>query len=850
MVDDDYRNIFAMTALLERCGAIVSVAESGADAMTVLEQTPDISFVLMDIMMPLMDGYATMRAIRAIEKFELLPIVAITGKVMAGERQRCIEAGASDYIPKPVDSAELLAALRPWLPVPTRNGDDMSFAEPQLDLAYGPSGRSSAPVPVLVVDDNAIKRMALSGVLRPLGYDVVEADSGLAALRCVMERDFAVILLDVRMPVMDGFETANLIRQRERSETTPIIFITAHGSHELADEDLYAEGAVDFIFAPVPLDELRAKVSVFANLFIKAETLATRAEGVQASADQLRLLTDAAPIGIFQTDAQDRYVYTNPRWSAITGISGEVAAGQQWRTIIGSEEHAGLIEELNGNGNGGAKDTPDAPAELTRRFKIRVPDSDSRIVVVTSRPILDGTGDVTGRVGTLADITAEAGAEAALADARDEATAASQLKSDFLANMSHEIRTPMNGVIGMTDLLLETDLDATQLDYAQTVRRSGEALLSILNDILDFSKVEAGQLELEDVEFDLRTLLNEVVDLQAAPVQAKRIALKVFVESSVPALVSGDPGRVRQVLLNLVGNAVKFTQAGEVVVRVSEGEAAHTDVPVASSSSSCVRFECETRCDATLIRFDISDTGEGIEQDKLELIFQPFSQADTSTSRRFGGTGLGLAISRQLVELMGGDCGASSRPGSGSDFWFTICVHPVDAVVRDELPAATAALGTDPAELRAGDGLLPTATATRGRPGGRVRSVRKGPSGRILLAEDNPVNQRVAASMLEHLGFLVDVVEDGAEAVRAAHLTSYRAILMDCQMPVLDGYQATTEIRSQQGEHPRVPIIAVTASAMKWDQERCLAAGMDDYVPKPLGLDALAAVLARWAPDE
>jgi PAS domain S-box-containing protein len=276
-----------------------------------------------------------------------------------------------------------------------------------------PPREPAAPVPILVVDDNFAKRLALKAVLSPLGYRIVEADSGVAALRCVLAENFAVILLDVLMPGMDGFETAALIRQREESEMTPIIFITAYRSDEIVQTDLYAQGAVDFIFAPVPPAELRAKVSVFANLFTRAAGLALQARELQASADQLRLLTDAAPIGIFQTDADHRYVYTNPRWSEITGMPKAAAVGQRWDVIIDADMRAGIVAELAVY----AADT----GELSQRFAMRHADRGQRTLHVTSRSIADRNGGVAGWVGTLADVTADLGVNASSSKYRDDA---------------------------------------------------------------------------------------------------------------------------------------------------------------------------------------------------------------------------------------------------------------------------------------------------------------------------------------------------------------------------------------------------------------------------------------------
>jgi two-component system, sensor histidine kinase and response regulator len=798
---------------------------------------------------------------------------------------------------------------------------------------HGPerSTGSAPPVPVLVVDDNAAKRLALKAVLLPLGYAIVEADSGRAALRCVMAQDFAVILLDVRMPIMGGFETAALIRLRWQSEMTPIIFITALGADEIVS-DRYAEGAVDFLFAPVQPEELRAKVSFFANLFIKAELLAARAREVQASADRLRLLTDAAPVGIFQTDAQNRYVYTNPRWTEITGIGADQAVGRAWDSIIGPEQRADLA----------AEQADVSAKELSRRFEIRPANSTPRIVLVTARSMLGIDGGTAGWVGTLADVTAEAGAEAAMSAARDKATEASRLKSDFLANMSHEIRTPMNGVIGMTDLLLETELGAVQRDYAQTVRNSGEALLTIINDILDYSKVEAGKLEIEDIEFDLRSVVDGVVDLLAGQAQHKALELVAILDAAVPAVVRGDPGRVRQVLTNLIANAIKFTRTGEVVVRVTMTE--HAD-------------------EAAIVRFEVTDTGDGIAPDKIGLIFAPFVQADTSTSRRYGGTGLGLAISSQLVTLMGGDFGVSSELGQGSRFWFTIRAPAhasrakqelqspdagfagqsaliVDdnatqrAILSDHLtgwgmivsaaesgptaletlraaadrgaPFAVAlidqsmpgmdglqlarAIVADPALsprvvlltglgkerdvadahesgvcaalskpvhlaelagcLRIALGLqvaddAPTEPAPRSRQWGTEHGDRDEPLGRLLLAEDNLINQKVAVAMLSGAGYQVDTVLHGSAAVQAAAAHPYVAILMDAQMPEMNGYEATAAIRAQEGADRHTPIIALTAGARREDRERAMAAGMDGYLAKPINKDALLALVAR-----
>ncbi len=648
---------------------------------------------------------------------------------------------------------------------------------------------------------------------------------------------------------------------------------------------------------------------------------------IRESEEQLKYIVDHAVEVIYNADVNGRFTFTNESAQAIAGMGPEKIIGRHFTELVRADFRQQALEFY-------AHQLQQRIKHTYFEFPAVFPDG-REVWLGQNVQLIENAGGPAGFQAVARDITNRMRIDSELARARDLAVDSARMKSEFLANMSHEIRTPMNGIIGMSGLLLDTDLDEDQREIAGTIRGGAESLLSIINDILDFSKIEAGRLTFDECDFDVRDAVESALDLVAEQAYAKGLELAAIVAENVPQ-VRGDAGRLRQVLTNLAGNAVKFTRQGEVVVRAALDELSAGSVTLG---------------------FEVRDTGIGIAPADQAMLFQPFTQADMSSSRRYGGTGLGLAISRQLVELMGGEIGVESRVGEGSRFRFTVRLPRAngDALPEGSLPkarvllvgghAATreglehqlaswhirsasatngadalarlreAAASSDPFDVAIVDqriqetdsldvasrihddralaktrivllttfagrgdrvrlenagvvrtltkpvkqGALLEALTTHGDPDAQrarpaLRPALQGMAGphivrRVLVAEDNAVNQRVAVRQLQKLGYAADAVGDGREAIDALERIPYDLVLMDCQMPEMDGYVATAEIRRRENRGRRTPIVAMTANALEGDRDRCIAAGMDDYISKPVREAELESTLRRWLPE-
>ncbi|RZA15604.1 MAG: response regulator, partial [Proteobacteria bacterium] len=517
-------------------------------------------------------------------------------------------------------------------------------------------------------------------------------------------------------------------------------------------------------------------------------------EELESTKLSLELAEDAAQVGIWNFDIERRVVVGTLFHDQLYGRTEKV---KEWTVedIIASihpEDRAVFTERT-------AAGLRDVGLSYAMEYRVIWPDSSVHWHSVMVRLKRDETGKVTHQRGITYDVTYvhETKLERELMEIREKAAVESlRLKSEFLATMSHEIRTPINGVMGMTNILLDTSLSAEQTEYAQAIKRSGQSLLVVINDILDFSKIEANKLDFEEIDFAVQQALEDAVLTVRYVAQKKNVQVNLFIDSAIPKFVAGDPGRLQQVVTNLLSNAVKFTPEGEVKVNAR-------------------LLKCDE--EFATVRIEVVDTGIGISESSLERLFQPFTQADNSTTRKYGGTGLGLSISKHLIERMHGEVGAASKVGEGSTFWFTARFGR--ATSGNEL------VSVKPEELI-------------------VATI---PRCRILIAEDVLVNQIVAVRMVEKLGHFTHTVANGKEVLDALHNGDYDLILMDCHMPEMDGYEATTAIRASKTiSNPNIIILAMTANAMKGDKEKCIAVGMNDYLSKPIEPKGLQKALSKW----
>jgi two-component system sensor histidine kinase/response regulator len=832
--------------------------------------------------MPEMESLALVRKINADPLLSATRLILLTpfGKPISSDELKTVDVAGCCI--KPVRQSALFDCIVQVLARST-NASESRHPEPSLRSTVPLSPRKER---VLLAEDSVVNQQVALGNLRKLGYnaDVAANDDAL--------RD-----------------------------------LTEEGEDELAE--LIASAPTTIADIPPALDKSSAADlcgDVTERHCITAAPFSER--------HLLSTLMNKLPDNIYFKDRDSRFVAANRAMLSWTGFKdqSEIIGKTDQDLFAGEHADVALADEQKIIATG----QPIVGVEEKETWL----DGHETWVSTTKVPWRDASGNVIGIFGWSRDITARKTGEKNLKVAYETAEKAGRAKSEFLANMSHEIRTPINGVIGMTGLLLDSDLDPQQREFAETIRTSSDTLLKIINDILDFSKVESGKLTFEILDFDLIEAVEGTLDMLAERAQGKEIELASSILPGTPTRLRGDPGRLRQILTNLIGNAIKFTETGEAVVRVSK--------------------ERETESYA-MLRFEVQDTGIGISPEAQARLFQPFNQADGSSTRKYGGTGLGLAIAKQLVEMMQGHIGVQSEQGKGSTFWFTaqfekqasavkapersfrnlfnfqVLVVDDNATNRDilrhqilawRMQANSAASGAEalnllrtaaaeckPYDLALLDVQMPEmdgltlARAIKADPaiaGTRLilltgfskrisseepraagntdccfKPVRQsrlfaclanallGPSTiprtlakaliapslrpqqkRVLIAEDNTVNQRVTLGQLKKLGYCADVVPDGVAVLKALDRLRYDVVLMDCQMPEMDGYEATRRIRARVGDFPQPHIIAMTAHAMQGDREKCLAAGMDDYVSKPVQLKALAAALARGLSPE
>ncbi len=1084
IVDDQAANIQALGNLLREDYHVLE-ASNGPRALELAkgEKVPDL--ILMDILMPDMDGYQVCRRLKADERTCSIPVIFVTATDQDRDEELCFRLGAVDYITKPFNPLIVRARVR--------NQMDLKLRTDMLELAalerrilldniqtqvwyltgeytYGAVNKAHADFVGAKAEDLAFRNMYdifpedivevcrrsnvevfstgkpvrteewvpdASGRQRLLfinkspkinhhglvEYVVCSADDiteqkGVeeeikhtrdqyqslvdnipgVTFRCKYDKDWTMLYMTNMISLLTGFPASDFIHNAVRTYESVIHrddtdFVTqsiedaisAGRPWDIEYRVCHKDGAIRWVHEKgrgIPDDYGRI---VFLDGFILdvTERKQVEVELLHQKAHFESLFTNTNDAIVF-FDTGHCIVNVNDMFTKMFGYALHEVRGKNINTVVDP------YKKVHEYGSPRILRGEQIELDTVRYTRSGEPKN----VTLKGGPVQE-RDEIVGGYAIYADITKRKQAEEKLRrfsgqlemknleldTALTRAEAATIAKSEFLANMSHEIRTPMNGVIGMTGLLLDTDLNAEQRHYAETVRSSGESLLALINDILDFSKIESGKLELESLDFDLRTMLDDFAGMMAFKADEKGLEFICSADPDVPDRLTGDPGRLRQILTNLAGNAVKFTEQGEVVVRVSKSEVGDQRSEVSDQPANRLSHEPDItaqQCDPLTVEllFTIRDTGIGIPEDKQGLLFESFSQVDASVTREFGGTGLGLAISRQLAMMMGGKIGVESREGAGATFWFTVCMQvlqpdepepPVPADLQDirvlvvddnptnrevlmtrlrswgmrpdEAPDGPSALGfiyraleeDNPYQLAILDMQMPgmdgetlgsaissdpktkdlqlvmmTSLGLRGD-AGRLKeagfcacltkpvlhrelhdclamAVSRSPSpeaqiitrhrarekarqnipdlsgrkARVLLAEDNITNQQVALAMLRNMGVNADAVANGLEALKALESIPYDLVLMDVQMPQVDGIEATRRIRAAEevigsmdagsAARLRIPIIALTAGAMLGDREKCLQAGMDDYLAKPVNPGSMAEALDKWLP--
>lgn len=915
-VDDDDMNLEMLDVMLSSSDIRVIKAGDGLQAIKMLEENPEVDVMLVDLEMPVMDGFKFISFAKQSIQFCEIPIVVLSGN--CGEVTSTLAMGASDFIAKPFKREELQLRVMNQIRIKKAS-----------DLAKNKLRKSEARLEQLLQStDQGVYSITMDGC-------------------CSFINKPGLTLLGLKTEDCIGENIHNLIhRCHPDGAVYPVEDCPAHkalmtGTTYLSENELLwrKDGTsfpADFSINPlVDNGIVSGAVVTFSDI--------TRRRKAEEEKFILNRAIEQCPVSIVITDVHGTMEFCNPKFSELTGYSAEEAVGQNPRILKSGGTPPSTYEELwaaittSGEWEGEFLNTSKDGKLFWER------------AVISS--IRDSNGKISHYVAVKEDITEKKRMLEQLTTAKKQAEAANVAKTSFLATMSHEIRTPMNGVIGMIGMLLESDLSETQKEYAEIVQTSSENLLTIINEILDFSKIEAGKMELEILDFDLRVTLEDVAEMLSLRAENSGLELICSIDPSIPFYLKGDPGRLRQILLNLAGNAIKFTKKGEVVISAT--------------------LQSDNDGIATIL-FEVRDSGIGIPESRLAAIFEPFTQADGSTTRTYGGTGLGLSISKQLTDLMGGKFGVTSREGEGSTFWFSVSFEKqadqgvrvvkksgylersditkarilvVDdnvtnrklmktllsywgcrfeiaadgdeglmlmrkAVAIDD-PFRIALLdqempGMDGMELgqlikadpqlastlmimvtslaRRGDIAVMNQIGFTGYLGKPVRQIQlynclelalnrdAAPQGdfdqkqsqgiitrhtlerpgrekvRLLLAEDNAINQKVAKHMLKSLGYNTDVVGNGIEAVKALEMINYDLVFMDCKMPVMDGFQATAAIRdigSRVLNH-EVPIIALTANATQGDEAMCLEAGMSDYLSKPVKIVAMSKVIDKW----